>query len=98
MRVSRVREAGCNPAVARVRVPGASLSACSSVGQSARFLNEIAPVRFRRADPGKVLMLWRDPHGLLDERDAVGEWARRDVDEMEAEVAVGLLVDSLEDE
>ena len=36
--------------------------------------------------------------GLLNERDAVSEWARRDVGEPEAEFAVGLLVDALEGE
>jgi hypothetical protein len=35
MRVSRVREAGCNPVVARVRVPGASPSARSQPDKAA---------------------------------------------------------------
>ena len=43
-------------------------------------------------------MLWRDFQRPLNERDAVGEWARRDVDEPEAKVAVGPLMDSLERE
>jgi hypothetical protein len=34
-----------------------------------------------------VLTLWTDFHGLLDERDAVGEQARRDLDEPEAKAA-----------
>jgi hypothetical protein len=43
-----------------------------------------------------VLTLWTGFHGLLDERDPVGEWACGDVDKLEAQVAIGLLVDSLE--
>jgi hypothetical protein len=45
-----------------------------------------------------VLTLWTDFHGVLDERDAVGEWASRDADEPKAKVAIGLLMDPLEGE
>ena len=37
-----------------------------------------------------MLTLWTDFRGLRNERDAVGEWARRDVDEPEGKVAVSL--------
>lgn len=39
----------------------------------------------RGSASGAVLTLWTGFHGLLDERDAVGQWARGDVDEPEAE-------------
>ena len=50
----------------------------------------------RGSTSGAVLTLWTDFHGLLNECDAVSEWACRHVDEPEAEIPVGLLVVSLE--
>src|SRR6185437_4628164 len=51
-----------------------------------------------RLESGAVLTLWTHVNSPPDARDALGERARGDVGDLEAEVAVGPLVDALEDE